>query len=47
MEEEVEEVNGNLNNSEQHDQNNKGHTNGTLVKGNKTMFTSKEVLTNG
>ncbi|XP_063678873.1 adenylate cyclase type 5-like isoform X3 [Bolinopsis microptera] len=47
VEEEVEEVNGNLNNSEQHEQNNKGHTNGALVKGNKTMFTSKEVLTNG
>ena len=44
-EEEQEEGKSNLN-SPDHEQNNKGHANGALVK-NKTKFTSKEVLSNG
>ena len=47
-EEEQSDENGNANNSE-HEQNNnnKAHANGNLVKGNKTKFNSKEVLSNG
>ena len=44
-EEEQEEGKSNLN-SPEHEQNNKGHANGALVK-NKSKFTSKEVLSNG